>query len=695
MAELRPFPFDALVRHMFRELDAHQRIFHLPANKFVTGSAAHDLSVSFQGHRPATPFGAAAGPQTQMAQNIVLSWLAGGRILELKTVQILDELKIPRPCIDMETVGYNVEWSQELKLEQSLEEYVKGSMLVEMLRASGRLELPPGRERVVYDMSVGYDLRGIQSPRVRAFMDGMMDASAIVERLRAQIPDEYRHLRDLDFQTKLSDTLTLSTFHGCPPEEIEQIIDFLLREVGLHCIVKLNPTLLGAERARHLLHDVMGYEDVRIPDTAFERDATWAQAVGFVERLRETATARGLGFGVKLTNTLIVHNHRGFFPASEKEMYLSGPPLHVLSMNLVAQFRERFGGSLPISFSAGIDRQNFADAVALGLVPITVCSDLLKPGGYGRATTYFKRLLSRMDELGATHVDDYVLRAFGHGQAALDAVPELDPEARAAAVAALGAGGDLREALTPEAYRRWVEAARVLNTATYVAQATADPRYGQTQNAKGPKKVDSHLVLFDCLTCDKCLPVCPNDANFRLAIPPGSIATSKLVRESGAWREVEGEPLTLAQKHQIGNFADYCNECGNCDVFCPEYDGPYVMKPRFFGTLEDWRELTHLDGFFFERAEGAAGVRAWGRFTGAEFEALLPADGGTLAELSGVGFAVRFDPADPPGTASGEASAEVDLTYYRILDALRTALVEGDEVTYAGSLLAAPAPPRS
>ena len=36
----------------------------------------------------------------------------------------------------METVGYNVEWSQELTAGQSLEEYVKGAMLIEMLKAS-------------------------------------------------------------------------------------------------------------------------------------------------------------------------------------------------------------------------------------------------------------------------------------------------------------------------------------------------------------------------------------------------------------------------------------------------------------------------------------------------------------------------------------------------------------------------------
>lgn len=55
---------------------------------------------------------------------------------------------------------------------------------------------------------------------------------------------------------------------------------------------------------------------------------------------------------MKFTNTLIVENRRTFFPASEKEMYLSGPPLHVLAMNLVAAFRQEFGARFAISFSA-------------------------------------------------------------------------------------------------------------------------------------------------------------------------------------------------------------------------------------------------------------------------------------------------------------------------------------------------------
>ncbi|MEI8257204.1 MAG: glutamate synthase, partial [Deltaproteobacteria bacterium] len=202
MAELIPLPFGRLVTRMFRELAREGAIFDLERDRFYRGDPARDLSVSFHGHRAATPLGPAAGPHSQLAQNIVLSFLGGGRVFELKTVQINDTLEIPRPCIDMATVGYNVEWSQELRLEQSLEEYVKASMLIELLVASGQLNLAPGAERTVFDMSVGYDIAGIRSDRVRAFITGMMDCTAVVERLRAEIPAEFARYRDLPFTTR-------------------------------------------------------------------------------------------------------------------------------------------------------------------------------------------------------------------------------------------------------------------------------------------------------------------------------------------------------------------------------------------------------------------------------------------------------------------------------------------------------------
>ena len=188
-----------------------------------------------------------------------------------------------------------------------------------------------------------------------------------------------------------------------------------MEELGLHCIIKFNPMLLGAEEARQLLHERMGYTDIRIPDSAFERDATWPQAVEIVERLEEKAQKLGLGLGAKFSNTLIVDNNQGFLPESESEVYLSGPPLHVLAIHLVGRFRRHFGDRLPISFSAGVDRFNYPDCVAIGLVPITVCSDLLKKGGYGRLSAYHDAAKGRMQAVGASSIDEFILRAYESG----------------------------------------------------------------------------------------------------------------------------------------------------------------------------------------------------------------------------------------------------------------------------------------
>ncbi|MCC6998588.1 MAG: glutamate synthase [Deltaproteobacteria bacterium] len=679
MAELIPYPFARLASRMFRELERDGSIFDLPASRFVRGDAGRDLSVSLHGKRAASPLGPAAGPQSQLAQNLVLSFLGGARIFELKTVQILDRLKIPRPCIDLSSVGYNVEWSQELTLEESLEEYVKGSMLIELLVASGRLGLAPGFDACLFDMSVGYDLAGVRSERVLRFMRGMMDAREVVERLRQQLPPELGQYRDLDFTTRLSNTLTLSTFHGCPPDEIERIVEFLQDELGLHCIVKLNPTLLGPTEVRRLLHDVLGYEE-RVPDKAFEKDTRWEQALGFIERLGARADQRGLGFGVKCTNTLIVENHRTFFPASEKEMYLSGPPLHVLAMSLVGRLRETFGDRYPISFSAGIDRDNFADAVSLGLVPVTVCTDLLRPGGYGRLHHYFGDLGKRMVGAGARDLDALQLRGQGQAEAALArALPE-GPE-RAACTRALAEGGDLRAA-AGTAWPRWLSEARLANTRVYLERVLAEPRYRRAANSKPPPKIGSRLELFDCITCDKCVPVCPNDANFTFVLPRATVPVVKLrAAPGGGFTREAAASLTLTRKHQIGNFADFCNECGNCDVFCPEDGGPYVVKPRFFGSEAAFRRFASHDGFFLLRQAGRDAVL--GRFAGRELR--LEVAGGA-ATYSGEGFTLELDPAQPDEVRGhADAGLEVDLTYFHILDWLRKALLDGPGVNYVNA----------
>jgi putative selenate reductase len=621
VAELIPAPFPHLLRRMLREWEREQKVFDLPGRRFWRGAEDLDRSVVVHGHRAANPVGPAAGPHGQMAQNILLSWLAGGRFIELKTVQVNDRLAIPRPCIDMETVGYNVEWSQELRLAESLRECVKGSMLIDVARAEGLLGRPddPLRDEAILDLSVGYDLAGIRSPAVRSWIASMKDAGAEVEAARREIPDELRRLRDLDFRTALSDQVTLSTFHGCPADEIEAMAVFLMEELGLHVTAKLNPTLLGKEAVDGLLHDVLGYGDVETRAEDFEKDLQWAPALELTDRLAERARSLGREFRLKLSNTLVVRNHRRFFPAGEAVMYLSGAPLHVITLRLVERVR-RARPEVPLSFSAGVDSRNFPDCVALGLAPVTVCTDLLKPGGYGRLPRYLENLEERMRGLGVRTVGDLVVKACGAGEEAITRVVPPSP-LREELLASLHSDRvDLRPVLVKAGqaarYDELVRAAAALNTPLVVARAVADPRY-RAGSLRAPRRIGRHLALFDCINCDKCLPACPNDANFAYETEPLAREYENYLAAGGRAVPVAAGRLDVRERHQIATFQDFCNDCGNCDTFCPEDGGPYLEKPRFFGSLAAWRKAASLDGFCVQRRECTDTM--WGRLHGVEY----------------------------------------------------------------------------
>lgn len=586
MAELTPAPFADLVRRMFREPATQDALFELPRRKwYLPDAGGPDLSVGFHGDRAGNAVGPAAGPHTQMAQNLLLSYVAGARICELKTVQINDHLRIPRPCIDMTNIGYNVEWSQELLVEQSLHEYVAGAMLVQMFRRSRMLsegKLDGACGDWIFDLSVGYDLKGIQSRKIRAFMDGMRDASATIEKLRREIPAEFRAEREADYRECLATSITLSTFHGCPTDEIEGISEFLIGECDFDVIVKMNPPTLGREKLEHLLHDVLGYTELEVNPKAYGAAISFEESIELCRRLTNFALQRGRRLGFKFSNTLEVVNHREFFPDGNPIMYLSGQPLHVITMALTDEFRQAVGPDVPISFSAGIDRFNFPDAVASGFVPVTISTDLLRPGGYGRLPAYLAGLSTAMKACGAAKIGDYMLDRHGKRDEAFDA-----------ARSALGRNAT-EATLRDSAIRR----AGLLNTMVMAERARQENRYKAARNRAVPKRIDSKLVVFDCVTCDKCLPVCPNAANFTYPTPVVSFDYCDwIVETDGRVREGEARSFEIEKAMQIACYADFCNECGNCDTFCPEYGGPYIEKPSFFGSLETWRDAAPRDGF--------------------------------------------------------------------------------------------------
>jgi putative selenate reductase len=370
------------------EYSARKEIFGIPEALYFKPGNKKDISMEIFGQHLNTLFGVAAGPHTQMAQNIISAWLCGASYIELKTIQTLDELEISKPCIDMQDEGYNCEWSQELRISESFDEYLKAWILIHLLQHKFGWDKDCSGG-FVFNMSIGYNFEGIQNENVQWFLHNMSDCSIAKQEMINDLLPFYAGLATIEIPDCISDNITLSTMHGCPPDEIEKIGHFLLQQKKLHTLVKLNPTLLGKDELRDILNNKLQFKNT-IPDIAFEHDLKYADALGIIQRLQQTADAEGLFFGVKLTNTLESTNHKNIFPAHEEMMYMSGRALHPISVNVARKLQNDFDGKLNISFSGGAECFNINDLIDSGLIPVTVCSDILNPGGYGRLAQYIE-----------------------------------------------------------------------------------------------------------------------------------------------------------------------------------------------------------------------------------------------------------------------------------------------------------------
>ena len=316
------------------------------------------------------------------------AYYAGSRFFELKTVQVLDgeDLPVSKPCIKADDECYNVEWSTELYVPQAFNEYVKAWFACQVMAKEFGLGAMDGFQ---FNMSVGYDLAGIQTEKVNSFIEGMKDASGteVFEECKTWLLenlDRFSALTKEDVEgisPNICNSITLSTLHGCPPAEIERIATYLLTGKGTNTFIKCNPTLLGYEYARSMM-DKMGYDYVAFGDFHFKDDLQYEDAVPMLQRLQALADSRELAFGVKITNTFPVDIKAGELPG--EEMYMSGKSLYALSMSVAAKLSKDFGGKLRISYSGGADVLNIEDIVAAGIWPVTMATTMLKPGGYQR-----------------------------------------------------------------------------------------------------------------------------------------------------------------------------------------------------------------------------------------------------------------------------------------------------------------------
>ena len=380
---MTPIPFGNLMNWILKE---HKKGAIFGVRRPFVADPSHTYEIF--GRKLETPFGPAAGPHTQLAQNIVASYVAGSRFFELKTVQKLDgeDLPVNKPCIKADDECYNCEWSTELYVPQAFDEYVKAWFACQVVAKEYGLGAMDGFQ---FNMSVGYDLEGIKLEKIDKFIEGMKDASetAIFKECRQWLLDNadlFEKVTKEDIEgisPEVCNCATLSTLHGCPPQEIERIARYLIEEKKVHTFIKCNPTLLGYEYARDMM-DSMGYDYVAFGDFHFKDDLQYSDAVPMLERLQALAGEKGLEFGVKITNTFPVDVKAGELPS--EEMYMSGKSLYPLSMSVAMKLARDFGGKLRISYSGGADYFNIKDIVDAGIWPVTMATTMLKPGGYQR-----------------------------------------------------------------------------------------------------------------------------------------------------------------------------------------------------------------------------------------------------------------------------------------------------------------------
>ena len=536
---MKSIPFGQLTEWILNEYKKTGQVFGIQ-KAYV---ADQSKTIEIFGRKLENPVGPAAGPHTQLAQNLVAAYVAGARFFELKTVQKMDgpELSacIPKPCIVAEDEAYNCEWSTELYVPQAMEEYIKGWILIHVIAKEFGLGSPDGFQ---FNMSCGYNLEGIKDKKIDDFIEGLKDAgdTAIFKECKQWLLEHislFEHVTKEDIEAvpaEICNSITLSTMHGCPPQEIENIVTYLLKEKHINTYVKCNPTLLGYEFVRKAMDD-LGYDYMAFTDFHFKDDLQYEDAVPMLKRLLETASQEGLSFGVKLTNTFPVDIKRQELPG--EEMYMSGKALFPLSISVASRLAESFDGKLPMSFSGGADQKNIDQIVCCGIWPVTVATVLLKPGGY--------KWLTRIAEKADT--------------------------------CEIGKCGEVQ-----------VETLKKL-----AEDSLTDAHYQKTVKKAAAKQTEEKSPLLDCLkkkdapkvkeftrhkrVCGNCADVCPNRANVLIEVP-------------------EMELL------QILHIDYMCNECGNCRSFCQYAGAPYKDKFTLFATEEDMKDSTN-NGFTVLDAE--------------------------------------------------------------------------------------------
>jgi len=408
---MNPPSLEQVLKIILNSFDTNQEIFDIPEKLFYKHWHYHVLYTEKYGKKIHNSIGISSGPLTQLAQNIVSGWLCGARFLDLKTVQPNQITDRTKPSIDIFDGSYNCEKSHELTVEQAYDQYLNAWIIIHVLNHKLNPDQYKNQEiGTIFNMSLGYTLADIRSDKMQWFVDKMINCSVEKEEKIKLIKKIYPAISKIKIPDQISNSFTVNTCKGCSARELEYICKFLIIDKKLHPGLKFSPKLLGYKSVMAILNAENTFNAEVNPED-FENSIQYGEAITLIKNISETANELGLELTVKISNSLACKNNTGQIPGTAEEVYLSGRALHPIAVNLAAKFQSKFEGQLDISFSGGANCFNVVNLMQSGFSSITTCTDLLKPGGYGRLNQYFTELSKSFTNFQAKSIREFILKS--------------------------------------------------------------------------------------------------------------------------------------------------------------------------------------------------------------------------------------------------------------------------------------------
>lgn len=335
---LQPLSMARMVEHVARELEMTSTVFSVSPGYRAGASAAG-------GEGPLAwlelPLGTAPGPHGLLAQNLLCAYVAGARLLSLAP---LGEAA-PKMWLGSDGVCRRKAHGGAMPPRQAAAEAVKGSILIQLLCR----ELGLGDRRgMALTMALPARRDVLERPEVLTYLDIMADASST----------------DLWRDSLAAAKGAVSRFNNLQREDLDDLDPHIAKLARVAV-----PTDGDLSGIKFLLG--RGVPVLARFDLSFAGRET---ALGDILReLAQTAAGEGVWLEAEVSGSL---------PEGEGEA-VSGTFLAPQALRLAARMAE-ICPDLPLHYAGGVDQLNLARVSSQGFRSVSVCTTLLKPGGYLR-----------------------------------------------------------------------------------------------------------------------------------------------------------------------------------------------------------------------------------------------------------------------------------------------------------------------